>query len=84
MARTRSGRIRATRRFADGPKVIAFCPTIPPPIGPRPGPGPAWIRSVALKPAWGLGAPFGAPFGALPLGVPSEALTPPPPRSSGS
>jgi len=39
----RDGVIRAIRRRAEGPKVIAFCPTWPPPIGPR-----CWtIRSVA-------------------------------------
>ena len=52
IALARSGRIRATSRLADGPKVIAFWPTMPPPIGPRPGPPcGASMRSVALKPA---------------------------------
>ena len=48
IARTRSGAIRRIIRLAEGPKVIAFCPTWPPPIGPRPGPGPATIRSVSF------------------------------------
>ena len=56
----RSGRSRASSRLADGPKSIAFWPTMPPPIGPRPGPGPwASIRSVALKPACLAGASCG-------------------------
>ena len=49
-AAARSGRIRATIRLADGPKSIAFCPTMPPPIGPRPGPATgASMRSVAAS-----------------------------------
>ena len=52
IALTRSGRIRPISRLADGPKVIAFWPTMPPPIGPRPGPPcGASMRSVAWKPA---------------------------------
>ena len=32
--------MRAASRLADGPNVIDFWPTMPPPNGPRPGPGP--------------------------------------------
>ena len=35
-----SGAIRRTSRLADGLKSLAFWPTMPPPNGPRPGPGP--------------------------------------------
>ena len=49
MTRVRSGASCRTSRFADGPKELAFCPTMPPPIGPRPGPGPWVIRSVSLR-----------------------------------
>src|SRR3954466_14114461 len=45
----RSGRMRPRSRLADGPKFIDFCPTMPPPKGPRPGPGPAWTRSVSFS-----------------------------------
>ncbi len=45
----RYGDIRPTSRRADGPKALAFCPTMPPPMGPRPGPGPASMRSVSLR-----------------------------------
>ena len=45
----RSGRSRAKSRLSDGQNVSAFWPIIPPPIGPRPGPGPAWMRSVSLR-----------------------------------
>ena len=49
-ALTRSGAIRRSSRIADGPKSVAFWPTIPPPIGPRPGPaGPACTRSVSFS-----------------------------------
>ena len=40
IALVRSGAIRRTSRLADGPNVLAFWPTMPPPIGPRPGRGP--------------------------------------------
>ena len=45
----RSGRRRASSRLSEGQKVSAFWPIIPPPIGPRPGPGPDWMRSVSLR-----------------------------------
>ena len=45
----RYGAMRAISRLIDGQKVLAFPPTMPPPIGPRPGPGPAWMRSVSLS-----------------------------------
>src|SRR5688572_24643603 len=38
-----------TSRFAEGPNALAFWPTMPPPIGPRPGPAPWVIRSVSLS-----------------------------------
>ena len=44
----RSGPIRRASRLADGPKLIDFWPTMPPPNGPRPGPGPATTRSVSF------------------------------------
>ena len=48
-ALNRSGAIRRSSRLADGPKSIAFWPTMPPPIGPRPGIGPlATTRSVSF------------------------------------
>ena len=48
-ARLRSGASRRISRLAEGPKVIAFWPTWPPPIGPRPGPPMgASIRSVCF------------------------------------
>ena len=65
IALPRSGRIRATRRLPDGTKSIAFWPTMPPPIGPRPGPPcGASIRSVALN--------------SLPLEVVVVLMLPPP------
>ncbi len=49
IAALRSGPIRRTSRFAEGPNSMDFWPTMPPPIGPpRPGPPGAWIRSVSF------------------------------------
>ncbi len=60
-ARLRSGAIRRISRLAEGPKVIAFWPTMPPPIGP-PRPGPpigASIRSVCFMAVPPLGGGCG-------------------------
>ena len=67
---TRCGLSCRTSRLADGPNALAFWPTMPPPIGPRPGPAPWVIRSVSLS--WpGLSADL-------------VSLMPPPPRSAGT
>ena len=56
----RSGRSRASSRLSEGQKLSAFWPIMPPPIGPRPPPGPDWTRSVSLSRS---GAPVGVGAG---------------------
>ena len=57
IALLRSGPKRPTSRFAEGQKSSDFCPTMPPPKGPRPGPGPWTTRSVSFIGPPGLAAP---------------------------
>ena len=62
MSTPRTGAMKETERVVAGPgpgrgpfgggmvgqKLRDFCPTMPPPNGPRPGPGPWTTRSVSF------------------------------------